>query len=514
MLKNIVGATVRSRNGCNFCKKRRRKCDEVHPACGFCVKKGIDCVYKVKGNGKEFEKDKFEKDKLEKDKFEKDSFDVGKVESEEEAVKFEIEPVVGVSDGEAVFEEVKNTDSSLFPYQTDPSMDQFPFYIQPTSSVFLFVDETGAFYIDYFKNHVTSALCVSKSNYFEKLYCKLANEEETFALSIAAWGGLYYKNKQMDGEINKYLARSLIKFTENFKHSSSKINCYFQICFYLILVGFNICSGDTYNWNRIMEDCNDSITRYGGIEKLCEDFSYSNEVRFLISNFQYHDVLSLSSVQNGTKIPMETYKRLFGHFNFKQTEASYGLDTLQGCSQPILLVLGDILEAKTSSKKNPLMACNEKQEELLEKIETAHPNFELTETLSPQELQLHLTAFELYRLCCRMHWLLYIKRVSPLSLEVQKCGMQTMELVDILIQTNLRVIVTLPLLMCGLSSVDLVSKERVTRTFKYLNQTCPVNNVSKCWTIVRISWEMNRDGSKIIDWSDICEKFNWYLNVC
>ncbi|KAF4622250.1 hypothetical protein D9613_009609 [Agrocybe pediades] len=37
----------KSRNGCLGCKKRRIKCDEEHPKCGNCIKRGIevDCVY-------------------------------------------------------------------------------------------------------------------------------------------------------------------------------------------------------------------------------------------------------------------------------------------------------------------------------------------------------------------------------------------------------------------------------------------------------------------------------------
>lgn len=35
----------KSKTGCVICKGRRIKCDEAHPSCQQCVKKGLDCVY-------------------------------------------------------------------------------------------------------------------------------------------------------------------------------------------------------------------------------------------------------------------------------------------------------------------------------------------------------------------------------------------------------------------------------------------------------------------------------------
>ncbi|KAL7269426.1 hypothetical protein RUND412_007916 [Rhizina undulata] len=36
---------TKSRSGCGKCKKRRIKCDEVHPSCGNCIKHGIECDF-------------------------------------------------------------------------------------------------------------------------------------------------------------------------------------------------------------------------------------------------------------------------------------------------------------------------------------------------------------------------------------------------------------------------------------------------------------------------------------
>lgn len=39
----VVAKPIKSRNGCQRCKARRQKCDELQPACKRCIDKGVDC---------------------------------------------------------------------------------------------------------------------------------------------------------------------------------------------------------------------------------------------------------------------------------------------------------------------------------------------------------------------------------------------------------------------------------------------------------------------------------------
>ena len=40
-----LGINSRSRKGCKECKRRKRRCDELKPSCGRCLKTGIPCVW-------------------------------------------------------------------------------------------------------------------------------------------------------------------------------------------------------------------------------------------------------------------------------------------------------------------------------------------------------------------------------------------------------------------------------------------------------------------------------------
>jgi hypothetical protein len=40
----------RTRTGCLCCRRRHKKCDEQRPSCKFCVAKGLDCEWPIKGS--------------------------------------------------------------------------------------------------------------------------------------------------------------------------------------------------------------------------------------------------------------------------------------------------------------------------------------------------------------------------------------------------------------------------------------------------------------------------------
>lgn len=42
----FVGITNRSRSGCINCRKAKKKCDEVHPICGLCARRGETCCWR------------------------------------------------------------------------------------------------------------------------------------------------------------------------------------------------------------------------------------------------------------------------------------------------------------------------------------------------------------------------------------------------------------------------------------------------------------------------------------
>ncbi|GMM46658.1 hypothetical protein DAPK24_032330 [Pichia kluyveri] len=44
--KSFVGLGKRSKSGCLTCRKRKKKCDEVHPICGLCKRRNSECIWR------------------------------------------------------------------------------------------------------------------------------------------------------------------------------------------------------------------------------------------------------------------------------------------------------------------------------------------------------------------------------------------------------------------------------------------------------------------------------------
>ena len=54
-------------------------------------------------------------------------------------------------------------------------------------------------------------------------------------------------------------------------------------------------------------------------------FDCSNEIKWLLSDIQYHDILSLNTFQKGTMLPMEEYNSVFKEAKILEL-GNYGLD--------------------------------------------------------------------------------------------------------------------------------------------------------------------------------------------
>lgn len=573
-IKFVVGPNFRSKSGCNACKQRRRKCDESEPSCLYCHARNIECVYKNK-QVKALEA----------------SPDFKNVEEDPKIAEYSDENLILLNIENLDIQQTENSDYALIPFkgkQTDSFMtndydkvtqnwlemlnlrskspsvefylpldpkerydfgdlhiDMSPLRTTPSSLPSLYLDNKGIHYLEYFQNRVSNVLAIcndNNKNYFRKLFFLLASNEETFTYIVTAWGGLYLKNREVDDEIKFYLDKGLSKFNQLFSGRTNEFDYYFQLCFFLIMSEMNICIGETKVWRNYFEETHLLIEEYGGLEKLCEDFGYSHEIRFIISNLQYNDIMSSKSLRCGTRLSTELYERVFSHPSFVKYELNYGIDTLQGCHQSVLLLLGDIMnhkakieqnlqnvrdynESSPSSfnsveyselKKMHFKMVHEIGNELNTKIEQVTPNMNLLNSIqdNPREQEIYYKTYLLYKLICKFYLLLYIKQITPNNYQVQSLLIEAFELIDYLISTKMNVILCLPLLVCAICCYAREDKDFIKSRVEQVKTLSPVKNLDKCWAIIEKVWELNPLGNVIVDWSNICEEFGWELNIC
>lgn len=443
--------------------------------------------------------------------------------------------------------------SSLMKYNDFLQSNEFDFdvpnfLLTPSSTFSIYLDEAGLRLLDFFENKVAKLLCISpeSSNYFLKTFFTVATSEESIMHALAAWGGVFSEGPSSD-LVKYHMAKATTLIHEKHLNNPSmdKYGYYVAFCYFLIAIGVEICSGDVSNWYYHFNKCTELLKSYGGLAKFCRDFDYSNDVKWLIANFLFHDIMSSVTLSHGTSCSMNDYNSLFKN-NRLLDIGDYGLDPYQGCIQPIYLILGEIMNAyvelkeirKTLKKRTTEIAVQDpdlielkeltsermkhyqyvdkRYNELLDRVTQACPN-QIQMSLiinNKEELNLHLTLFELYRQTCRMYLLLYIKQTQPSSSEVQILLLVSLSFIESLIESRMTASLPMLLLICGISCCNESDRIQIRDKFQRIYKKYKAGNVRRVWDIVEESWIRNPDGNLCIDWVGICEEFGWKLSVC
>lgn len=554
-----------------FTNCSRKKCDEVHPICGPCKSRDVECTWLIKkyesvtddkkvkkmnkpSRGKAPEIDKMTNiiNEAKKDEIIDDAgttnfpiltdanlspFFKGALDSPGELSPMQLG-------------EIEDIPSSVMPYNetNDIAFSEFSnILLSPSSTFSLYLDEPGLRLLEFFENRVAKILCISpeSSNYFLKTFVSVAMTEESIMHALAAWGGVFSEGPYSE-LVNYHMsqATTLIHERHLANYRLDKHGYYVAVCYYLIAIGIEICSGDVSKWYKHFNACTELLRSYGGLAKFLKDFNYSNNVKWLIASFQFHDIMSSVTLSSGTSCSMKNYNNLFKNYNLLDI-GDYGVDPYQGCIQPIYLILGEImnsyvelkeerknlkasilhlsLEDSSSSEIDGLMQqriehykfVSTRYAELLNNVLLARPNEkQIALIMSKEELDLHLTLFELYRLTCQMYLLLYIKQTQPSSSEVQMLLLTSFAYISILVESPMTASLSMLLLICGISCCNLSDRNYITTKFTKIYDKNKAGNVRRVWDIVEESWRRNPDGNICIDWVEICEEYGWKLPVC
>ncbi|CAH2356024.1 hypothetical protein CLIB1423_43S00232 [[Candida] railenensis] len=390
------------------------------------------------------------------------------------------------------------------------------------------------YYIFYYSNSIT--ICPADSNYFVKTFLPLAYSCEPILYALVSWGCLMY-HSQDEARVYLHKATSLMYKTIEAKNSKDKTYSDYQhfkeMCsFFLILIGWEICSGDTNNWYHLLAQCKELICKYGGFQKISEMSSHSNDIKWLISNFQFHDVFASRSLETGTFFLMSEYE------NVLEEDISYGIDPIQGLARPLNTILGEIsncssrmkeerkqLEEEFSRSEIDSITYNSKRLAYYEKCETVAAYFEsrisscrpnkrlLALVKEESSIERHLTLFELYSYVCMFYVEIYIRQLPPKSIKLQTLLLRSLELIDILIDTVMMVSLPLPLLIAAQTCYMPSDRDDMRKRLQNVSKGYHIGNFARMVEIIEESWELNPDGSKILDWTEITHNRGWNLYV-
>ncbi|KAK6201696.1 putative transcriptional regulator [Scheffersomyces amazonensis] len=423
---------------------------------------------------------------------------------------------------------------------------------------FRYMDHKGTYFIDSFVHNVAPVLCIAPAscNYFLKTFYQLAEIEESISYAVSAWGGLFVEGYTPD--VKTYLSKSvqLIKQKFNSFENLSKEDIYILLNFFLIGMGIHICAGDVSKWNILFKKCTEMIKLNGGITKICKMFDYSNNIKWIIADIEFHDVMSSGAFTSGTMLPMEEYNTIFNRDKlFDSGEGDYGLDPLQGCISSMFLLFGEIgnTNAELNQKKKKLehmmkrvednykqsgsfviyddhgneidfkskrleyyQEIEDKYNEIKQRIFDCQPNVgQMQHIMDDQkEVEYHLTLFDVYLYSCQLCLNYQIKNIAPASNEMQSILLNALNSLDVLLDTKLVSSLAMSLLICGITCSTPIDRIEMEERFKRIKRHYKVANVTRVLDIVREVWKRNNNGQLWIDWTQICVEKNWDLSIC
>lgn len=549
---------TRSKNGCFCCRMRKKKCDENRPACGLCVARKTKCVYE----GRERRRNPEIPETLEP-KIVSPGLDellslspVDRAQATE--IKLEEPKLIEVDDDGEPLDTLDHMNSPV-------QLDTLDFYgkleyshkleqymniasllpkisVEPTSPFQLLLDEKGMRLLHYFQNEVVKTICIlpqAHQNHFYSTYMSVAVHDEGMMNLLAAWGALFLEGPNSDNfryRITKADQVARRTYSGKVLGDRDKFN---MMCYYLNLAGLGVCSGDTSDWYELLQNCVSKLKEFGTIADFLKRFNHLNEARWIVSNIQYHDVMSSVSLKYGTMIGMDEYSLLFEDEN----DFSYGVDPLQGCIHPVFLLLGEIMNVNSSLRRSRqkieealetlqydpqaggnlhqlqgermqhYIRASKEGSRLMTNINECEPKSNQQCFLDHSDLENHLTLFEAFRNTCKLYVLLYIQETQPRASEVQLILLDTFKLIDLLINCNLRPAIGMVMLICGICCCYPVDRLEMQRKFAKLHASYKVVNLDKVRHIVEQSWVANPDGNINIDWPDLCEKIGWKLSA-
>jgi len=428
---------------------------------------------------------------------------------------------------------LRGRDQMPYEYPMDEFLWSTPSVPPPLSPV-PFLDPLGRSFINYFQSKVVNMVTVGmeKNNYLIHTYYKLM-QQPAIAYALAAWGGYYLRGSADDDHVKFHLNQSLrcIKTFVSSRHTFDQHDNLLLLSFYMILLAIRVCTGDVHNWKVMHNKAREVIVNAGGIERFCNDLNRSNDIKFLLSSFQYHDVMSSSCSKHGTVFSLDEYQKIFPDDDDVKL---FGVDPLQGCNQQVYLLLGELMSIKAqvystlhyldvlisegardnyhSLKMANMRFIEDKLSSIEPTLLSLRPN-KIQLDMTESEYELHEMVCQLYILVCRLYSCTYIKQIPPKSYEIQRLLVETTRYVDELIDTKMNIILCFPLLMCGISSVGKFDREMMEMRFIRLAPT-PIANMNKALAITKEAWKRNPNGDFVIDWADICQEFNWEFSPC
>lgn len=524
-----------------FTTNHRKKCDEHFPVCTSCSTRGLECEWPNQKNNQRRSSDVQNQNVLNQENHENDHNVLNTSGSELEIAKRNTALI------QSPFTALHNDYTEDFPGLLSP--DELFMPDLPTAGLGSFIfpsidglDDIGITYLQHYKDTYCLMICIGQAslNYFLKTFLQLAHSRESILYALTAFGGFWYELSQPRANLRppwRYMQRAAKKICDEIGQQltpQNKEDFFVLFTFYLIFIGIEVCTGDVCHWNDFLKRCAQLITNFGGLSEVCRMFSNTNDIKWLLLDFQAHDLLSSRALMIGSLFPTEEYEQVLPE------DLNYGLDPLQGVLGKVYNLFGEMGHARGALQQR-----NDRIHELLrgapprddehvdtmrmayyedatatynffkDKIDACAPSELHMDLLrqDPHDQELQVQLFNLYVIICRIQLGTAIMRMPPAMVHQQHLLAQALQLVDSLLPSRFRVSLPLLLLVCGLMCCTDYDREKMRERFALLHELYHVGNVQRIEETIEEAWMCNPNGTDVMDWAELVEQKGWNLYV-
>ncbi|KAH3663966.1 hypothetical protein OGAPHI_004680 [Ogataea philodendri] len=420
-----------------------------------------------------------------------------------------------------------------------------PDVLSPQKSLFSLpmmqsLNQTENEYLDYYVNCVSKTVSIlpEETNFFLSLYIPLAAKNTSILHALLGWGGLFLAGSKENSTPLKYIKSSLNLCSDKLKAPFLTDNDKLElVSVYTILCAAEICAGDVKDWYKYFRKLHEFIVdeSKGNLRALVQLLGRSEDAKWLISNFLYHDVLSSTSHQTGTIFTSEQYCEALdiGSSSMRLLDSGSVCDPLQGCVRPLYVLLGEIANTRTMlvSMEEELEQITDKEEydkkrlDYLTLLDLSYKDLDIrirntephTRSLlflkNDEELEHHHTLFETYKLSLQIYLRMMIRKTPPALPEIQLLLLELKPCLDIVLNTSVQAALCFPFLVAGCASVTKEDRKEMSGKLHQISSKFPVKNFERILVVIRKVWKNNNGGWKCVYWFDVAESMGWTLSL-
>lgn len=557
-----LGIRSRSRNGCQECKRKKKRCDELKPKCSRCCKSNLSCIWPTtnKGKGKKDNKQDIEnrlvyygnevnndiRNHIERDEW-KNNWDIILIDNNNKISPNDNDDNYNNDNDNETFlietlKNIQSPDNNSFKYEPFfPDNIEININTYPSARLLQNLDDIEIIHLDYYRTCVSQTVSIlpNETNFFLSLYLPLAENNKSILYALIGWSSVFLNPTNDPNFYLRYLRKSVQILEDNHNQNRNyDENKIVTISLYTIICAALICAGDVNEWQIYFKKLF-NILKNQSNGKLSELMKYignnCKEFKWLISNFLYHDVLSSSSNYKGTFFKISEYSEILNlKTDNELIDEEIVCDPLQGCVRPLYVLIGEItnkyvelreeedgmimIEGNNNCNnfKNRIQLYNKYERyynELKTKLKNTKPHRQSLKYLkNDKDLEIHLTLFETYKISLLIQLNTLIKKLTPESPEIQILLIELIELINIIKSSNVKTSLCFPLLIAGISCINGNDKEIIENLVMEMSNNFPVKTFQRIMVIIKKCWDINDNGKKRVLWFEISRDLGWNIS--